>query len=87
MIHRLLLVRHGETAWNASKRFQGQTDVPLNDVGRQQAVVIADRLATESIDVIYSSDLVRAYGTAQTIAAPHGINVRPDSRPGLHAPS
>lgn len=79
-MQRLLLVRHGETAWNASGRFQGQTDIPLNSVGRQQATIVADRLASESIDVIYSSDLVRAYETAQTIAAPLGLDVKPDPR-------
>jgi alpha-ribazole phosphatase len=80
MMRRLLLVRHGETMWNADRRYQGQMDVPLSDVGRQQAVAIARRLMPESIDVIYASDLTRAYETAQIIAAPHRLGAQPEPR-------
>ena len=80
MMRRLLLVRHGETTWNTTGRYQGQTDVPLNDVGRQQAAAIAERLAAETIDAIYASDLIRAYETAQAIAKPHKLNVQADPR-------
>ena len=53
----LLLVRHGETDWNAEGRLQGHTDTPLNDYGRRQARALADGLAAERLDAIYASDL------------------------------
>lgn len=67
---RLLLVRHGETAWNADGRLQGHLDIALNDVGRAQARRLAAALADERepIDIIYSSDLARALQTAQAVA-------------------
>jgi alpha-ribazole phosphatase len=77
---RLFLVRHGETAWNAEGRFQGQTDVPLSAVGLAQAEAIAARLATTPLDAIYASDLSRAAETAQAIARPHALAVRCDPR-------
>lgn len=65
----IVVVRHGETTWNASGRIQGHLDVELNDVGKQQAAAVADRLSKEAkISAIYSSDLKRAFETAQTIA-------------------
>ncbi|KAL7604958.1 hypothetical protein Lser_V15G20220 [Lactuca serriola] len=65
----IVVVRHGETEWNAEKRIQGHLDIDLNDVGRQQAVAVAERLSGESkISAIYSSDLKRALETAETIA-------------------
>ena len=77
---RLLIVRHGETAWNASGRFQGQTDTPLNAAGHAQAVAVGDRLASEELHAVYSSDLRRAYDTALAVAAPHGLEVHADAR-------
>lgn len=77
---RLLIVRHGETAWNATGRFQGQTDTPLNDVGEAQAKAIADRLSVEGLHAIYASDLRRAYDTAAVVASPHDLDVRADPR-------
>jgi broad specificity phosphatase PhoE len=71
----LLLVRHGETAWNAERRFQGHADPPLNDVGRRQARVLADELAGERIDAVYASDLARARETAAIVAERRGIPV------------
>ncbi|KAH0971399.1 hypothetical protein GBA52_023555 [Prunus armeniaca] len=66
----IIVLRHGETAWNADGRIQGHLDVELNDAGRQQAAVVGDRLSKEpKISVVYSSDLARAYETAQIIAA------------------
>ncbi|ESR39083.1 phosphoglycerate mutase-like protein 4 [Citrus sinensis] len=65
----IIVVRHGETPWNVQGKVQGQLDVELNEVGREQAVSVAERLAKEfKISVIYSSDLKRALETAQTIA-------------------
>lgn len=63
----LLLVRHGETDWNADGRLQGQTDRPLSDFGRRQARQLAEDLADEELDAIYSSDLARARETAETV--------------------
>ena len=64
---RLLIVRHGETEWNAEGRIQGHTDVALSDKGRRQASLVAERLSGVPIDMAYSSDLLRASETAQWI--------------------
>ncbi len=72
---RVFLVRHGETQWNRELRVMGQLDIPLNDVGREQARRTAALLAGERFAAIYSSDLVRALETAQIIAAPHRLDV------------
>jgi probable phosphoglycerate mutase len=77
---RLIAVRHGETAWNVETRIQGQLDVPLNAKGRWQAGRVGQALADEPIDAIYSSDLGRAWETAQAIALPHGLAVTADLR-------
>jgi broad specificity phosphatase PhoE len=60
----LLLVRHGETDWNAEGRLQGHTDRPLSDYGRRQAQRLAEELDGEELEAIYSSDLARARETA-----------------------
>lgn len=65
---RICLVRHGETAWNAERRIQGQLDVPLNANGVAQARAVANTLRHESFDAIYSSDLSRARHTADAVA-------------------
>jgi probable phosphoglycerate mutase len=65
---RILAIRHGETAWNVDTRIQGQLDIGLNDTGRWQAQRTAQALAHEDIAAVYSSDLSRAFETAQTIA-------------------
>ncbi|XP_022573076.1 phosphoglycerate mutase-like protein 4, partial [Brassica napus] len=66
----IVVVRHGETSWNAERKIQGHIDVELNDAGRQQAVRVAERLSKEpKISYVYSSDLKRAFETAQIIAA------------------
>jgi probable phosphoglycerate mutase len=67
-ITRLCLVRHGETAWNAEGRVQGQLDIPLSRTGLGQAKAVAVALAGESFDAIYSSDLMRVRQTAQPTA-------------------
>jgi len=64
----LILIRHGETDWNRELRFQGQLDVPLNAVGLEQARRVAERLAQEPLQVLVSSDLLRALQTAQAVA-------------------
>jgi broad specificity phosphatase PhoE len=73
----LYLVRHGETDWNAQRRIQGATDIPLNAVGRAQAATTGRLLARREWDGIYSSPLSRAMETANIIAAEVGLD-----RPG-----
>jgi glucosyl-3-phosphoglycerate phosphatase len=77
---RLVLWRHGRTAWNVAGRAQGTTDVPLDDVGHQQARDAAARLASLQPRFIWSSDLSRATDTASELAALTGLGVRPDAR-------
>lgn len=72
---KILIVRHGETELNSAHRFQGQIDVELGEDGLRQVEKIRDRLATHSIDAIYSSDLRRASVTAETIASRHELEV------------
>ena len=76
----IILCRHGQTDWNVHGRYQGRTDVPLNDYGRQQARELAQTLADQPIHVVYSSTLERAYDTALEIARPRGLEVRRDPR-------
>ncbi len=64
----LLFIRHGETDWNRQQRFQGQIDVPLNATGEQQAARLAQRLAAERHDQLFSSDLQRARQTAAPLS-------------------
>lgn len=73
---RLLLIRHGETIWNSEMRYQGHSDIPLSEVGRDQAKRLSARLAGEQIDHFYASDLSRAFETAEIVAAPHGKGVQ-----------
>jgi broad specificity phosphatase PhoE len=71
----LLLVRHGETDWNAAGKLQGHTDRPLNEYGRRQAQALAEQLAGDSIDAVYASDLSRARETAEILGAKLGLPV------------
>jgi probable phosphoglycerate mutase len=71
------LIRHGETDWNLSGRWQGHADVPLNQLGRMQARHLAGRMRGEGLDAIYSSDLLRAWETAQALGEALGIAPRP----------
>jgi broad specificity phosphatase PhoE len=63
------IFRHGQTDWNAQGRFQGHTDVPLNETGRAQARGLAEKLKDSGIEAIVSSDLSRARETAEIVAA------------------
>ena len=75
MAKKFYLVRHGETEWNAAKRIQGQTDVPLSCEGRRQAQAVAGYLADVEFDSAHASDLSRALETARTILAGHSSPV------------
>lgn len=77
----LILVRHGVTAWNRERRFQGHTDPGLDDEGREQARRAAARLASDSVDAIYASDLGRAWQTAEPLGQATGLALR--SEPAL----
>ncbi len=74
---RFCLIRHGETAWNAEHRIQGQIDIELNATGEAQAWAVREALEGISIDAAYSSDLGRAWQTAQIAIAGRGIAVSP----------
>lgn len=75
----ILLIRHGETHYNTEHRIYGHAQIPLNERGKLQAQAVANRLKDTPIDAIYSSDLVRAYATAQSIAAHHPLHVHTDA--------
>lgn len=76
----IYLVRHGQTDWNVQKKIQGNTDIPLNEIGRQQASDLAKRLAAKTADrkihvtKVYTSIQIRAAETAQTVAETLGIS-------------
>ncbi len=73
----LVVVRHGETAWNVEGRIQGHTDIDLNRLGEAQAAAVGRRLASERFDAVYSSDLARAYRTAlPAVAGPERTIVK-----------
>jgi broad specificity phosphatase PhoE len=72
----VLLARHGESDWNAAGRWQGHADRPLTDRGRRQAEDLAERLARVPLDAVYTSDLRRAWETAEPIARHHGLELR-----------
>jgi broad specificity phosphatase PhoE len=72
----VLVARHGETDWNAERRFQGHADRPLTARGRAQAAALAERLAAVELAAVVASDLARALRTAEAVAARRGLPVR-----------
>ncbi|WP_375484469.1 histidine phosphatase family protein [uncultured Jatrophihabitans sp.] len=76
----LLLLRHGRTAWNAQRRFQGQADPPLDDTGRAQAYEVGALMAAVRPDLLVTSDLARAEQTAEIVAAATGLDAITDAR-------
>lgn len=76
----LLLVRHGQTVWHEGNRYAGSSDVPLTDVGHEQAQALARWAATARLDAVWSSTLQRAIDTAAPAAEAAGLELRTDAR-------
>jgi probable phosphoglycerate mutase len=76
-----VLLRHGRTAWNAQRRFQGQLDPPLDEVGRMQAYEVAGLIAALRPHALVSSDSLRAWETAEIVGAAAGVT--PSKEPRL----
>ena len=77
---KIYVARHGETSWNARNIICGRTDVPLNERGKEQAMLLAERLAGVSIDRIIASPMIRARQTAEAVAEKHGLPIMFDER-------
>ncbi|HEU4655908.1 MAG TPA: histidine phosphatase family protein [Capillimicrobium sp.] len=80
----ILLARHGETPYNAERRFQGQGDVPLNERGVQQARELAELAKAEPLAALYASPILRARQTAEIVAEAVGLEPRYDARFAEH---
>ena len=75
---KIILVRHGQTEWNRVERFRGRVDIPLNEAGLRQAKITGERIKKNWKPVaIYTSPLKRAIQTAQQIAQPLGLEIKP----------
>lgn len=72
----LLIIRHGETAWNTEEIFRGRADIGLSDIGLLQAKLLAEYLRDTPVEAVYSSPLKRAVTTAEGIAGTHGLKVQ-----------
>ena len=77
---KLYIIRHGETDWNKTFRLQGQSDIPLNEYGRELARITSDALKDITFDVIYSSPLSRALETAQIMRRERLVDIVTDDR-------
>lgn len=74
----LIVVRHGRTAWNEAHRYQGQTDIPLDETGIEQATAVRRALSGECIDAAFASDLSRARTTAEIVIGERPIALELD---------
>lgn len=74
------IFRHGETDWNKERRCQGHTDIDLNETGMMQALELVSRVRNLNLEVIFSSDLIRAHRTGKTVAEALNIPIHFDSR-------
>lgn len=72
---KIIIVRHGQTNWNILGKVQGQEDIELNEIGKEQAKKLASKLTKEKIDIIYTSDLKRSYQTAKIISDTINSNI------------
>jgi len=78
---KMILIRHGQTEWNALQKYQGHTDVHLNELGRKQAATAAQYLKDhETIEAVYASDLSRTRETAEILGRSINLPVITDSR-------
>lgn len=73
MSRRVLLVRHGQTSWNALGKLQGHTDISLDDTGRDQARALAEQVRNSRIGSVWTSDLSRARETGEIVASALGL--------------
>lgn len=76
----IYVIRHGETDWNKTHRFQGQTDIKLNEAGREQAIKLRPLLQRLQIESVYSSPLIRAYETAELATQELKLSIQKDDR-------
>ena len=67
LVAQMILLRHGQSVWNAANKFTGWTDVELSEVGKNEAIKAGEKLASLKIDVVHTSDLIRAQHTAQIV--------------------
>ena len=74
---KVILVRHGQTVWNKVGRYQGQADIELSDLGREQAEYLANNFPADHIDGVYASPLERAMDTAAAVAKKFRMDVVP----------
>ena len=79
-VKNIYLIRHGETDWNKNHRFQGQTDIKLNETGRDQAIKLRPLMQQLQIESVYSSTLTRAYETAELASQEIKISIQKDDR-------
>jgi broad specificity phosphatase PhoE len=79
-VKNIYVIRHGETDWNKDNRFQGQSDIPLNAKGLEQAVALAPLMSQLQIDSVYSSSLSRAYKTAEIAVQDLKLSIQKDDR-------
>ena len=77
---KIYVARHGQTQWNLENRICGRTDIPLTELGLEQARLLAEHTNDLKIDVIISSTMIRAQQTAAPVAALHGLSVLVDER-------
>ncbi|MGZ3725424.1 MAG: histidine phosphatase family protein [Pseudobdellovibrio sp.] len=79
-VKNIYVIRHGETDWNRSHRFQGSTDIKLNDLGREQAIKLRPLMQQLQIESVYSSPLSRAYETAELATQELKLSIQKDER-------
>lgn len=77
---KIYFVRHGETVWNKEKKIQGQSDIPLNEYGRELGTITAEALKDIPFDIVYSSPLIRAKETAEILVKNRNLEILEDPR-------
>ncbi|MBR5598077.1 MAG: histidine phosphatase family protein [Lachnospiraceae bacterium] len=77
---KIYFIRHGETIWNKEKKIQGQSDIPLNEYGKELAHITADAIKDIPFDIVYSSPLIRALETAEILVKKRDLDILVDSR-------